>query len=168
VLAPLMLVMMLMLTFRVYYIFFTAGPSALGPTPPLDVVARGVGFSLFVQGRAAVLFAVFYVWAVLARRTAPETHKRMMLLATFAVIDAALGRMSWLPGYSDTSGYTIIHAYQLLLLAPAIVYDIARFGRVHKAYWLGIGLFLPFVVADYAAWHSPAWRSAVGVVFGLS
>jgi hypothetical protein len=168
VLAPLMLVMMLMLTFRLYYVFFTAGPSALGPPPPLEVAARNVAFSLFVQGRAALLFAVFYAWAVLTRRSSSETHKRMMLLATFAVIDAGLGRMSWLPGYTETSGYTVIHLYQLLLLAPAIVYDIVRFGRVHRAYWIGIGLFVPFVVADYVAWSSQGWQRAVGTVFGLS
>jgi hypothetical protein len=129
-----------------------------------------VAFSLFVQGRAAVLFAIFYAWAVLARRTAPETHKRMMVLATFAVIDAALGRMSWLPGYggSPTQSYTIIHFYQLLLLAPAVVYDVVRFGRVHKAYLIGIGLFLPFVLATHVLWDLPAWRRAVGAALGIS
>jgi hypothetical protein len=170
VLAPLMLVMMLSLTFGLYYVLFTAGPEALGPPPPLELAAQRVAFSLFVQGRAAVLFTIFYAWAVLARRTAPETHKRMMLLATFAVIDAALGRMSWLPGYSNApdQSYTIIHFYQLLLLAPAIVYDVMRFGRVHKAYLIGIGLFLPFVIATHVLWTLPAWRSAVGAVLGLS
>ena len=129
-----------------------------------------MAFSLFVQGRAALLFAIFYIWAVLARRTAPETHKRMMLLATFAVIDAALGRMGWLPGQTGASdqSYTIVHLYQLLLLAPAVAYDVIRFGRVHRAYLIGIGLFLPFVLATHVLWNSPVWRRAVGAVFRLS
>ncbi len=172
VLAPLMLLLMLVLTFGLYYVFFTAGPEALGTPPPLEVAARGVAFSLFVQGRAALLFAIFYVWAVRARRTDPETHKRMMLLATFAVIDAALGRMAWLPGgHTGTSGevsYAVVNAYQLLLLAPAIAYDVVRFGRVHKAYWIGIGLFLPFMIAIHVLWNSLPWRRGVGAVFGLS
>jgi hypothetical protein len=42
--------------------------------------------------------AVFYVWAVLTRRSAPETHKRMMVMATFVLIDAGILRMPWLPG----------------------------------------------------------------------
>jgi hypothetical protein len=170
VLAPLMLGMMLLLTFRLYYVLFTAGADALGPPPPLEDAARRVAFSLFVQGRAAVLFAIFYAWAILARRASPETHKRMMMLATFAVIDAALGRMSWLPGYGGApdQSYTIIHLYQLLLLAPAVVYDLVRFGRVHKAYLIGIGLFLPFAVATHVLWNLPVWRRAVGAALGIS
>jgi hypothetical protein len=171
VLAPLMLVLMLVLTFGVYYVIFTAGLDSLGQPPPLEVAARSVAFSLFVQGRAALLFAIFYVWAVRTRRSDSETHKRMMLLATFAVIDAALGRMSWLHDYSGPASdvtYAIVNVYQLLLLAPAIVFDLVRFGRVHKAYWVGIGLFLPFMIAVHVLWTSPAWQRAVGSVFGLS
>ena len=171
VLAPAMFLAMLWLTFAPYYLFLAAGPqSAPASPPPLDVAARGVAFSLFVQGRAALLFAIFYTWAALARRTAPETHKRMMLMATLVVIDAALGRMSWLHGWTgiaDADGYTIVHLYQLMLLAPAVVYDLVRFGRVHAAYLIGVGLFLPFVIATHVLWNHPAWQRAVGALFGI-
>jgi hypothetical protein len=170
VLAPVMAAAMLALTFAPYYMFATAEPDAAAAPPPLEVAARGVAFSLFVQGRAAVLFGVFYAWAALARRAAPETHKRMMLMATLVVIDAALGRMGWLHGWTgiaDQRPYTIVHAYQLSLLAPAVAYDIVRFGRVHRAYVIGVALFLPFAVATHVLWNHPGWRRAVGVVFGI-
>jgi hypothetical protein len=171
VLAPLMFVAMLVLTFAPYYIFLSAGPQpATGTPPPLDLVARGTVFSLFVQGRAALLFAVFYVWAVVARRNAPETHKRMMIMATLVLIDAALGRMGWLTGFTsivEGRSYTIVHIYQLLLLAPAIVYDLVRFGRVHRAYVVGVALFLPFAIATHALWNHAGWQRAVGALFGI-
>ena len=170
VLAPVMIVAMLALTLAPYYLFLAAPQGTTAEPPPLEVAARGVAFSLFVQGRAAVLFATFYTWAALARRTAPETHKRMMILATFVLIDAALGRMGWLHGWTsiaDQRSYTIVHAYQLLLLAPAIVYDVVRFGRVHRAYIIGIALFLPFAVAMHVLWNHEGWQRAVGAIFGI-
>jgi hypothetical protein len=171
VLAPMMFIAMLMLTFAPYFFFLTAGQQAApAPPPPLDLVARGTAFSLFVQGRAALLFAIFYTWAVSVRRTVPETHKRMMIMATLVLIDAALGRMGWLTGFTsiaDERGYTIVHVYQLLLLAPAVVYDLVRFGRVHRAYVIGVALFLPFAVATHVLWDHEGWRRAVGALFGL-
>src|SRR5690606_36454621 len=130
-------------------------------------------FFLFVMGRAALLFGVFYVWAVLSRRTAPETHKRMMVLATFVVIDAALGRMTWLPGSAAGNwmaagiGYDGVHVYHLLLLAPALIFDFVRHGRVHRAYLIGLGLFLPFVLATHFAWNSAGWQRVVAAMFGV-
>ena len=171
VLAPLMFLAMLALTFAPYYLFSSTPEAATAALPPLDFVARGTVFSLFVQGRAALLFAVFYVWAVVARRNAPETHKRVMIMATLVLIDAALGRMTWLTGFTsiaDGGSYTIVHVYQLLLLAPAILYDLLRFGRVHSAYLIGVGLFLPFAIATHALWNHDGWQRAVGALFGIA
>jgi hypothetical protein len=43
----------------------------------------------FVAINVATMFAVFYTWAVLARRTAPETHKRLVVMATLVLLSAA-------------------------------------------------------------------------------
>ena len=110
----------------------------------------------------------------MARKRDRETHKRMMILATFAVIDAALGRMNWLPGWSgnnfmsSANGYDAIHVYQLLLLAPVVVHDTLRFRRVHWAYLLGGGLFVCFAWATHVAWSSPAWQQLVGAWVGVT
>jgi hypothetical protein len=52
---------------------------------------------LLVQIRSIVLFPTFFIWALRTRRTDPEMHKRMMLLATLMLLDAAIARMNWLP-----------------------------------------------------------------------
>jgi hypothetical protein len=136
------------------------------PMPP-EARARAFAFIAFVMGRAAILFGLCYAWAVATRKTDRETHKRMMILATFAVIDAALGRMNWLPGWAgegfmtSASGYDPIHFYQLLLLAPVVVHDLIRFGRVHFAYLLGGALFVASSIAMHVAWSSPGWQQLV-------
>lgn len=139
---------------------------AAGAAMPPEAVARIFAFSLFVMGRAAILFPIFYFWAVAVRKSDPETHKRFMVLAVFVVIDAALGRMSWLPGASENmltsaEGYTAIHLYQLLLLAPPVAYDLLRFRKVHFAYLLGGGLFLALALTTYLVWNAPAWHRLV-------
>jgi hypothetical protein len=138
-----------------------------------EFLGRRMAFVLFIQGRAVVLFGLFYAWAVLVRRSAPETHKRMMILATLVVVDAALGRMSWLPGHTGVfvaadAGYDAIHLYQLLLMAPAVGYDLLKRQRVHHAYVVGLGLFLLFSVATHVAWNSTWWQRAVATHLGMA
>jgi hypothetical protein len=173
VLAPAMFLAMSALV-TINYFGIAAAASAPGAALPLDTASRAVAFALLIMGRAALLFGTFYVWALLKRRSAPETHKRMMVMATLVLMDAALARMTWLPGsvvgnlMEAEPGYDAMHLYQLLLIAPALLYDVVRFGRVHSAYLIGLGLFLPFVLSTHFAWSSTAWQRAVGAMIGVS
>ena len=143
--------------------------------PPPALLGNAVAFQTFIMARAALLFGLFFGWAVAVRKSAPETHKRMMILATFVVIDAAIARIPWLPGafihdggapVGIFAGYDLTHLYQLLLLAPVLAYESIRFGRVHWAYVLGTGLFLTSAVAAHFAWNSPTWTRLVASVIG--
>jgi hypothetical protein len=111
-----------------------------------------------VQIRAIVLFPTFLIWALRTRRTDPEMHKRMMLLATLMLLDAAIARMSWLPYNEFPKGYVAVHIYLLLLLVPALLYDLIRRGRIHRAWVWGLALTLPWVVATEFVWGSHWWR----------
>lgn len=114
---------------------------------------------LFVQIRAIVLFPTFFIWALRTRRTDPGTHKRMMLLATLMLLDAALARMTWLPDNEFPRDYLAIHLYLLALLVPALLYDLIRQRRIHRAWIWGLGLMLPWVVATEFVWGSAWWRN---------
>jgi len=120
----------------------------------------------FLQIRSIVLFPTFYVWAIATRRTAPETHKRMMLLATLMLLDAAIARMAWLPGASTVETYDGVHAYLLLLLVPALTYDVLRHGRVHRAYVIGLALLLPWIVVTHFIWNAPWWHETAAAFIG--
>jgi len=149
-----------------------AGALAAGAALPPDAMARIFAFAVFVMGRAAILFPIFYLWAVAVRKSDPATHKRLMVLAVFVVIDAALGRMGWLPGASENmltsaEGYTAIHGYQLLLLVPPVAHDLLRYRKLHFAYLLGGGLFLAFALTTYLVWNAPAWHRLVASWAGV-
>jgi hypothetical protein len=176
VLAPAMLVVMTVITTANYDQLVAVANGTVanvaGDVSP-EFVGRRMAFVLFIQGRAVVLFGLFYAWAILVRRSAPETHKRMMILATLVVVDAALGRMSWLPGHTGVfvaadAGYDAIHLYQLGLMVPAVAYDLVKRQRVHHAYVVGLGLFLVFVVATHIAWTSTWWYRAVAAHLGMT
>jgi len=121
---------------------------------------------LFVQIRFVVMFPVFVMWALAARVRAPETHKRAMILAALVPIGAAFARMPWIPGNDVMTTYDGPALLELALLAPALIYDKLRYGRVHRAYWIGLALTLPWLIAAHFVWYSPAWRSVAVALMG--
>jgi hypothetical protein len=146
VVAPLVLIMLIAITI--------VRQNAAAGTPAGPIVNN----ILLVQIRAIVLFPTFLIWALRTRRTDPEMHKRMMLLATLMLLDAAIARMSWLPYNEFPKGYVAVHIYLLLLLVPALLYDLIRRGRIHRAWVWGLALTLPWVVATEFVWGSHWWR----------
>jgi hypothetical protein len=122
---------------------------------------------LLVQIRAIVLFPLFYLWAISARVRDPAAHKRMMLLATLVLLDAAIARMTWLPGTNSATTYDGVHAYLLLLVAPALLYDWLNLGRVHRAYVLGLAILAPWIIATHFLWNSPWWHTTAARLMGM-
>jgi len=114
---------------------------------------------LFLQIRSILLFPTFLIWALRTRRTDPQMHKRMMLLATLMLLDAAIARMNWLPYNEFPRHYLAVHLYLLLLLVPALTYDLIRQGRIHRAWVWGLALTVPWVIATEFVWGSTWWRA---------
>jgi hypothetical protein len=146
VVGPLVLIMLVAIT------IIRQNDAAGTPAAPI------VNNILFVQIRSIVLFPTFFIWALRTRRTDPQTHKRMMLLATLMLLDAAIARMSWLPHNQFPRDYLAIHVYLLLLLVPPLLHDLIRLRRIHRAFVWGLVLILPWVVATHFVWGSDWWR----------
>jgi hypothetical protein len=155
VLAPALLAGLIGVTIVRYYDLTEAG---------LGAFASNI---LFLQIRSIALFPLFFVWAIATRRTDVETHKRMLILATFVLLDAAVARHTWLPGHDVMVSYDPVHAYWLLLLVPALIHDTLRFGRPHRAYLVGLALILPCVVATHFIWNTPRWHSIAAALMGV-
>jgi hypothetical protein len=155
VLAPALLAGLIAVTIVRYHDLTEAGLGALASN------------ILFLQMRSAVLFPLFFAWAMAVRRTDGETHKRMLILATFVLLDAAMARHVWLPGNDITAGYDATHAYWLLLLMPAVLYDVVRLGRPHRAYVVGLALILPCVIATHFVWNAPQWHAFAAKWMGV-
>ena len=85
-----------------------------------------------------LVFAIL-VGVGISLRARSETHKRLMLLATIAMLDAAVAR---LPGVFPL-GPLAIFGIQDLFLAACLVYDFTSRRRIHPAYiWGGLLVFL--------------------------
>jgi len=80
-----------------------------------------------------ILFGGFFGAAV-AYRTKPQLHKRLMLLATAAILFAATFRM-------QAAGMMPLQAAVVLWYVPVAIgmlHDFRSDGRVHPVYWFGI------------------------------
>lgn len=121
---------------------------------------------------AAFLFAVLIAWAVAAVKT-PETHKRLMMLATISILQAPLGRFFFLtlgggggpgsrPGMgppapvATTVGPGIVAA---LLIVAAVVYDWRKRGKPHPiTVWVGAAIVaVELLRVPLSA--TPQWRA---------
>ena len=155
VLAPTVLVLAIAITIVRYYPGVDAGFGAL------------MANILFLQIRVILMFPVFVVWALAVRVRDPETHKRMMILAAILPLGAAFGRMTWIPGNDLMITDDVALILELALLVPAFVYDVLRQGRVHRAYWIGLALTVPWMIGAHFIWNSPAWQSVAEALMGV-
>ena len=96
-----------------------------------------------------ILVAAAFAW-----RGQPETHKRLMLLATISVLDAAVAR--W-PIAIMAKGPVAFFAATDLCIAAGVVFDLASRGRVHRAYVCGGLLIVGSQIGRLAVWHTMAW-----------
>jgi hypothetical protein len=116
--------------------------------------------SIIVPLATMVLFAGF-TGAGLVFRRKPDVHKRCMMLATIAMLPAAIGRgMSALLGIANPVAF--FGAVALFIVAIGI-YDRRVLGRVHPVtLWGGLGIMLSFpgrfAFAKTALWqHFAQW-----------
>lgn len=165
VVAPLVVISMVAVAIANFAFLATATPEHL---PEAAISARKYASShlLLEQMRLVVVFAVFVTWALVVRRQAPETHKRLMLFATLMLMPAAFNRVPWLPSTLPESALSN-HLLLLLFLAPLLIYDIWRRGRIHHAYVVGIAVCLPFIAFAYAVWGSDWWTATAPRIFGI-
>jgi hypothetical protein len=96
--------------------------------------------------------------AAIVRRRDSQTHKRLMLLATIGILDAAVARLPF--EFLRTSNWTYLPATDVFLLT-AILYDVVSRRTVHQAYvWGGLVLIveqaLRIPVGETAAWQAIA------------
>jgi hypothetical protein len=154
-LAPAILVLFTAVTIVRYYDITEVGLGALAAN------------ILFLQIRVIVMFPVFVIWALAVRVRDPETHKRAMILAALLPIGAAFGRMAWIPGNDLMVTFDVSAILEGALLAPALVYDALKHGRVHRAYWIGLALTVAWLVGAHFIWNSPAWHNAADALMGV-
>lgn len=116
-----------------------------------------------------LLFAGLVI-AAIANIRRPEWHKRFMLVATTALLQAALARFFFLaatgggPGMRPGMGpplpveRTMMPGFLvILLIVAAMIHDWRSNGRVHAAYWWGFAATLVVQLSRPLMAHTETW-----------
>jgi hypothetical protein len=101
-----------------------------------------------------LVFAILVAAALYYRRQ-PQTHKRLMLLATITLLPAAIARLPF--AFIRASGPLAFFGLADLLLLACVIYDTATHRRLHPAYlWGGLLLVashpLRILIGGTSAW----------------
>ncbi len=135
----------------------------LGTVAAIDALKRGVmigpldpSVSLAIPLLGITAFTCVILASWLTRRR-PDAHKRLILLATIGLTDAALGRFPWdRMGMSPAAGAVTGLG---LLVALVVAYDLVMLRRVHRStMWAAPLIFIQGAFAVPIgmthAWHS--------------
>lgn len=118
----------------------------------------------YYDSLASLLTFAVLVYFALRHRKAPETHKRLILLATLVIGEAGIFRWPahWI--HEMSHGVTLVTYFFLLLI---VVYDFFSRKRIHPATLWG-GLFLiVYEETQSVIGHSHAWQSAASWILHL-
>ena len=121
---------------------------------------------MLLQFRIGILFPLFLGIAIAARRRTAGLHKRMMFLGTAVALPAAIDRMSWLPNTLPASPVGTDLYILFVALSPLFVWDVVRNRRVHEAYLIWLGLYLPASLLVYRLWDTPWWHATARQILG--
>jgi hypothetical protein len=132
-----------------------------------DMSPPGSGLTpltFFVVPVSALLaFAVLAAWSYSVRRK-PDQHKRLILLATIPLLDAAIGR------FPQTLGIASTPVAQLLLIcifpAVLIAYDLVTRRKVMRVTWMGTLLLLVVWLTRIPIAQTAPWQAFAKLVHG--
>lgn len=146
--------------------------SAFAAAPPeaqekLGKALAGSNNLLLSQLRSGVLFAVFIALAMRARNVDSGFHKRMVVLATMVLMNAAINRVPGLPSTMPESPLSL-DLWGLVLILPLLVWDAIRLGRMHRAFVIGFAIWLPVSIGVQLAWGTEWWQNLVPWIFGYA
>lgn len=129
----------------------TAIVRAKGPSPIPGV--NSLTFLTIPLGDM-LIFAILVGFAFYFRRRA-DTHKRLMLLASIAILPAAVARIPI--AFIQTGGPLVFYGLSDLFIIPCLIFDFVTRGRPHRATVLGGALLvishpLRLVIGSTHAW----------------
>ena len=119
-----------------------------------------------IQIRAGLLFPLFLAIGLRARKIDSGLHKRMMILATAVPLSAGIDRIHWLPSTMPASALSVDLGI-LAAVSPMFVWDVVRNGYVHRAYWIWLGVFVPFSLLLNGLWDTPWWHATARTMMGV-
>jgi hypothetical protein len=136
--------------------------AARRPTGFIDVPLSPQSF-LLIPLMGLVQFGVFVVLAY-ARRRDPQSHKRLMLLASFSIIGAAVVRwpVAVIAEPSLVPGFAVADLLSCSFLLPMVAWDLASLRRIHPVTLYGGFALVALVPVTGFLSQSSAWLAVAG------
>lgn len=103
-----------------------------------------------------VIFAVLVTAAVVLRKRGPY-HKRLMLLATIAMISPAIARLPF--DFVQSGGPLVFFALTDLVILACIAFDTVKNRRIHPAFAAGLTFVIVVQIGRLALSQTAAWMS---------
>jgi uncharacterized membrane protein YozB (DUF420 family) len=128
------------------------------PSPALPALAF-----LAIPLSGVVAFATLVGWAV-ARRRDGGAHKRLMLLATIAILSAAVARLPF--DFIADGGPPVFYGLTDLLVVAGVLADLLIIGRIPGVWFLGGGLLLALQIGSLLAASSAGWIAIAAWLVG--
>lgn len=135
------------------------------------IVAAGDGDTarafLIVPFTDMLLFGTFIGLSLTALKN-PETHKRLIILATLAILPAAFGRILGVNGIdpSTAAGFIIALLLKESLLILGILHDLSFKRKIHPVYiWGGLAVVIIHIGRDLLggmSWWTDIARKIIG------
>jgi hypothetical protein len=124
---------------------------------------------------AGIVFFAIVVAAAIANVRRPEWHKRLMLVATVSLLEAAVARWYFVfvlppgpPGPPPVMATVPPAMVGGLLLIIAIVHDVRQRGRPHPAYLIGLGALVALKLLELPLSTTAAWHAVASGVLALA
>jgi hypothetical protein len=152
---------------------FLVAVNAMKRSAALGLTDEGIAFAI-VPLSGILFFAVVVTLAIAAVRR-PETHKRLMLLASISLLDAAVAR--WFLTFLAPPGplgpppvpVTLPPAFvAYLLLVAAMVFDWRTRGRPHPVYVYGGAALVAVKLLNWPISVTSFWHSFAGGILALA
>src|ERR1700704_1119998 len=133
------------------------------------------GIAFVIVPLSGILFFAVVLTLAIAARARPEIHKRLMLLASISLLDAAVARwfLTFLapPGPLGPPPVPVTIAPALvayLLLVAAMVFDWRTRGRPHPVYVYGGIALVAVKLLNWPISTTPLWHSFAGGILALA
>ena len=110
---------------------------------------------------ADMLVFLVLVAAAIGYRRRAEAHKRLMLLATISILDAAVAR--WPLAIVASSSFAFFVLTDVFIVA-GIVYDVVSRRRVHPAYVWGGSLIVASQPLRLVVGQTDGWRAVASLI----
>lgn len=114
------------------------------------------GWSFLIIPLGDMLLFALFVGLALANRRDAQAHKRWMLVASIAILPAAVAR--W-PGLIEHPNPLVFFAVADLLFVPLIVRDLLTRGKLHRATLWGVVITVAMQPLRLALSGTPAWET---------